>query len=118
LGTQVIVIANNPHPGMDVYECVAENPEKLSRCAFDRKAKLRASSHPVQYAAAEGLDGVEIVDLFDAICPLSSCPPVIGNVLIYREGSHLTDTFVRSLTPRLAEALNRTRLRATYRPSG
>lgn len=118
LGTKVIVIANNPHPGMDVYECVSENPAELSRCAFDRKASLKVSSHPVQYAAAEGLAGVEIVDLFDAICPLRSCPPVIGNVLIYRAGSHLTTTYVKTLTPRLAEALNKTRLHVTYRESG
>jgi hypothetical protein len=26
---------------------------------------------------------------------------VIGNVLVYRQGSHLTNTYVESLTPRL-----------------
>jgi hypothetical protein len=30
---------------------------------------------------------------------------VIGNVLIYRQGSHLTATYVESLAPRLGEEL-------------
>ena len=118
LGTKIVVIANNPHPGMDVFECVAEHPEQLTDCTYDRRTTLAASSNPVQRAAAEGLDGVEIVDLFDAICPVSPCAPVIGNVLVYRAGSHVTATYIKTLTPRLAEALDRTRLRATYRPSG
>jgi hypothetical protein len=27
--------------------------------------------------------GIVMVDLFDAICPVDPCAPVIGNVLIY-----------------------------------
>jgi hypothetical protein len=64
------------------------------------------------------MKGVGIVDLFDAICPTERCPAVIGNVLIYRQGSHLTDTYVRSMTPRLAKALTKAHLRATYRKKG
>ncbi|WP_272949381.1 hypothetical protein [Ornithinimicrobium humiphilum] len=29
----------------------------------------------------------------------SACPVAIGGQLIYRQGSHITDTFARSLTP-------------------
>lgn len=118
LGTKIIVVANNPHPGMEVYECVAQHPNKLSRCSFDRTTTLDASSNPVQHAAAEGLPGVEVVDLFDAICPLDTCPPIIGNVLIYRAGSHVTATYIKSMTPRLARAIGETRLPVTYRPGG
>ena len=38
----------------------------------------------------------------DADDPLA---PVIGNVLLYRQGSHLTATYVETLAPRLARAL-------------
>jgi peptidoglycan/LPS O-acetylase OafA/YrhL len=117
MGTKVVVIANNPKPGlpgMDVYECVAKNPDKLSACAFDRN-HYASSSAAAQHAAVKGMKGVEIVDLFDAICPLERCPPVIGNVLIYRQGSHITATYVKTLTPRLARALTKAHLPATYR---
>ena len=41
----------------------------------------------------------------------SKCPPVIGNVLIYRQGSHLTKTYVESLAPRLEAELARAGVR-------
>ncbi|WP_203887810.1 acyltransferase family protein [Planotetraspora kaengkrachanensis] len=117
MGSKVIVIANNPHPGQNVYECVAKNPDKLSACSFDRKA-YDSSSAVTQHTAAKGMKGVEVVDLFDAICPAERCPAVIGNVLMYRQGSHLTGTYIRSMTPRLAKALTKAHLRATYQKEG
>ena len=49
--------------------------------------------------------GVTMVDLDDAICPTTSCAPVIGGVLVYRDLTHLTKTYVLTLAPRLAAAL-------------
>jgi hypothetical protein len=34
--------------------------------------------------------GVHLIDLTDTICPQAQCPPVVGDVLVYRRGSHLT----------------------------
>ena len=49
-----------------------------------------------------------LVDMMDAICPpqLDACPPVVGNVLVYRQGSHITVTYIDALTKRFARALN------------
>lgn len=43
--------------------------------------------------------------MVDYICPDDECVPVIGHVLVYRQTSHLTDTYVRTLTDDLAEQL-------------
>jgi hypothetical protein len=51
------------------------------------------------------MKGVHVIDMTDAICPTARCAPVIGNVLVYRQGSHLTATYVESLAPRLGEEL-------------
>jgi hypothetical protein len=114
-GSRVVVIADNPSPGLNVYECVERNPTRLSACSFPRRRYETSSAAPVLQTAAQGL-GVRVVDLFDAICPTERCAPVIGNVLLYRQGSHLTRTYVETLTPRLARALSGAGLRATYRP--
>lgn len=102
---QVIAMANNPHPGMNVYECVAKNPKKLTTCAFRRKA---APGTPSMEVAANSVPGVFFIDLNDSICGQSTCPPVIGGALVYRQGSHLTRTYVESLTDRLEKALQPT----------
>jgi peptidoglycan/LPS O-acetylase OafA/YrhL len=103
-GVKVVVLADTPQTGMDVYACVAEHPDDLTACSYERDHGVRASGAPTQQAAAEQA-GVPFVDLVDFICPASECVPVIGNVLIYRQGSHLTKTYVETLAPRLDDAL-------------
>ena len=45
-----------------------------------------------------------MVDLSDHLCNGSTCPGVIGNVLVYRD-NHVTDLFARSLREPLREAI-------------
>lgn len=107
LGIPVIAIANNPSPKGEVYECVAENTEDLSTCAFSDEG---SRTPEVQRAAADLVPGTAFLDLNDVICPGGMCPAVLGDVLVYRQGSHLTKTFVEStrpiLEPRLVELLS------------
>ena len=105
-GITVISLADTPQTGMNVYECVAENTNKLTRCTYDRATGIEDSALPTQQAAVAGMPDVEFVDLTDAICPTPECAPVIGNVLVYRQGSHLTATYVKTLAPRLGEELS------------
>ncbi|WP_144126785.1 acyltransferase family protein [Catellatospora sichuanensis] len=104
VGTKVILLANTPDPGMIVYECIDQNRNRLSACVFDRARHDADRGYRTQREAASGT-GVPVIDLFDAICPVGPCAPVIGNVIVYRESSHLTATYVRTMAPRLAVAL-------------
>jgi peptidoglycan/LPS O-acetylase OafA/YrhL len=118
LGIDVIVLADTPQPEMNVYECVAENSERLTRCTYDRSEGVAKSGTPALRMAVEASDelamspesdeidgSVTMIDLTDAICPTEQCAPVIGNVLVYRQGSHITATYIETLAPRLGEAL-------------
>lgn len=104
-GIPVLVLLDNPSPGMAVYECVAEHMDDPEACTFDRDEGTKASAKPVQLAAAKRVPGVRTIDMVDYICPDDECVPVIGHVLVYRQTSHLTDTYVRTLTDDLAEQL-------------
>jgi hypothetical protein len=68
-----------------------------------------------QRLAVQGT-GVPMIDLFDSICPTVRCSPVIGNVLVYRRGAHLTATYVRSLAPQLAAAMSHVGVPVRYTP--
>jgi hypothetical protein len=61
-----------------------------------------------------GQHHVRMIDLFDAVCPTDQCAAVIGNVLVYRQGAHITATYVKTLAPRLADALSGVGLRARF----
>ncbi len=104
-GLPIVLLYDNPNPGFPVYECVAQNPDHLVECVFDREEGLDRSGYRVQVAAVERVPEVRTVEMLDLVCPTETCVPVIGNVLVYRQTSHLTDTYVRTLMPLLAERL-------------
>ncbi len=102
----LIALLDNPSPNGNVYECVAEHPDDLAECAFGLDNAIDSSGASAQLVAAERVDGVQTIDMSPVICPEDNvCVPVIGNVLVYRQGSHLTDTFVRTTSSRLEEEL-------------
>ena len=103
-GSKLVVMANNPYPGLKVDPCVDQNRKKLSACSFSRDLHDQDQAYQMQRRAVAGT-GVQMIDLWDFICPTLRCPPVIGKVLVYRGGSHLTASYVKTLTPRLATAL-------------
>ena len=105
-GVKVVSLADTPQTFTEVYACVADHPDDLSACTYDRQHGIDASGAPTEREAAAAAR-VPFVDLTDFICPATDCPPVIGNVLIYRQGSHLTKTYIETLAPRLYEALRR-----------
>ncbi|MBC7761069.1 MAG: hypothetical protein H7201_04580 [Candidatus Saccharibacteria bacterium] len=106
-GIQVVVMLDNPMPTTHpVYQCVEDNPQSLSKCAYSLDEAWPGSSAPVQRKAVESTAGVRVIDMMSTICPgRVMCPAVIGNVLVYRAGSHITDTFTVSAQTQLAEAL-------------
>lgn len=101
----VIVLLDNPNPGFAVYECVAEHPEDLQSCTFGWQDGVEQSGALAQEPALELTPAAQMIDLRPLICPADPCVPVIGNVLLYRQTSHLTDTYLRTLTDPLAREL-------------
>jgi hypothetical protein len=113
-GTQVVVVLDNPQPPskvIPVYDCLLRYPADATNCTFDRKAAQKASAESVQRAAAMRVSGVTVIDLSPLICPADRCAPVIGEVLIYRQGSHITNTYARTLAPALSR-----RFQSAYKP--
>ncbi|MFC8800301.1 acyltransferase family protein [Promicromonospora sp. NPDC057138] len=102
-GIPVVTIRDNPRFNWSPPNCVRGNGRDAPRCALDR-SEVFAKSNPV-----EDFPGVPTtaghVDLSDVLCKPRWCPPVVGNVMVYRDGSHLTATYLRTLTPALATAV-------------
>ncbi|MGP4111147.1 SGNH hydrolase domain-containing protein [Streptomyces sp. 4N509B] len=95
-GAEVTVIADNPYPPRDVPSCVSENLDDLTACAFPTSEGLAYT--PVNTDAAREVSGVSLIDPTPLLCPEDDlCPAVIGNALVYRNGTHLTSTYTRTL---------------------
>ncbi|HEX5849672.1 MAG TPA: acyltransferase family protein [Rubrobacter sp.] len=102
-GASVALLEDVPHPDKNVPECVSRSLDNLERCAFPRSKALNVP--PVNPKAAEKVEGVRLIDPTPVVCPEKSCPSVIGDALVYRNGAHLTATYVRSMTPWLGKQL-------------
>jgi hypothetical protein len=102
-GSEPVILLDNDQPGMKVYECVSTHLADLAACSFDRSRPTRA--RPTQQAVAD-IGGYATIDLADHICPTQTCMPVIGNVLVYRQGSHISNTYARTLVDVLDERLS------------
>jgi hypothetical protein len=110
-GVHVVALLDNPSPtdveigDGEVYKCVAERLDKLSECAFDRAAGIAASGSPALRAAAEKVPAADVLDMTDIFCNDRVCPPVIGGALVYRQGSHITNTYALTAVPVLTDRL-------------
>jgi peptidoglycan/LPS O-acetylase OafA/YrhL len=101
-GAEVVVIKDIPHPHKDVPECVSRELDNLENCAIPRS---KAFNYPPVNAHAARLEGVHLVDPTPVLCLETWCPAVIGDALVYRNGAHLTPTYVRTLVPWVGKRL-------------
>ncbi len=102
-GAPVALIEDVPHPNKNIPQCVSRSLENLQECATPRS---KALGYPkVNARAAEEVEGVRLIDPTSEVCLKKACPAVIGDALVYRNGAHLTATYVRTLTPWLAKQL-------------
>ena len=100
-GIPVVTVVDNPVWETDPNKCLRS--QGFGNCDGARSEVL-VSDDPVA-AAADGLDGVTLLDFTDVFCDDESCLPVVGGANVYRDQDHLTVSFVNSLKPQYAEAL-------------
>ncbi|MFI2366009.1 SGNH hydrolase domain-containing protein [Promicromonospora sp. NPDC019610] len=95
-GIRVVTVRDNPRFEWFVPECV-DAAGFAEACGRPRAEQLAAVS-PVPTAPGVPATAVHL-DLTDSICGPEVCAAVVGNVLVYRDDDHLTNTYVRTLTP-------------------
>jgi peptidoglycan/LPS O-acetylase OafA/YrhL len=108
-GLGVVWLRDTPLPPFDVPSCLAR--ETLHpwlgghSCAFERSAALNPQVFAAEQRAAAGLPGVRFLDLTDEVCPAPICPAMHRTMIVYRDRTHLTGTFARSLAPTIEARL-------------
>ncbi|TQL69407.1 peptidoglycan/LPS O-acetylase OafA/YrhL [Nocardioides albertanoniae] len=105
-GTQVVALADNPMLTSSAMSCLdgAESLAEASGCEMSRQ-EAYATSDPLADAVRRAGSGASLVDLSDAYCAHERCPLVIGHVLAYRDETHITATFSKTLAPHLVRAV-------------
>jgi peptidoglycan/LPS O-acetylase OafA/YrhL len=103
-GARVLYIADNPYMDIDPPSCLAQHADDIQKCSVPRDAAaLNAASRLAEIEGAKA-GGAEVWDPAPYLCA-DVCPSVIGNIGVYKDESHLTNTFTMSLLPQLGGAL-------------
>jgi hypothetical protein len=78
----------------------------IEACPAPRSEFVDAD-HQLLEATAAATAGALLFTPADWMCDAHRCPLVFGDVLVYRDGNHITATFAREMAPMLAWALDR-----------
>lgn len=105
-GKQVVVVRDVPavKDRWDTPVCVEANPGDYDACANPLATALVPDVEAD--AVSGGPDGVRLLDLSDRFCGDELCYGVLGDVLVYRDWSHISDEFSALLGPYVGEAFD------------
>ena len=99
--TNVLILRDSPFPGRTVQsvpDCLAQHPTDQTACAGTPDSWRWID--PLFVAATSlGLPGMSTLDVTSFFCTPTVCPAVIGSVVTYFDGSHMTATYARSVAP-------------------
>ena len=105
-GIRVLVLKDVPRMATQIPDCLATrehyaNPEECGVSPEDAAGNTSVLTEAVELAPR-----VAVADFGDVFCSDRLCKPVIGSVVVYSDNHHLTDTFARTMIPRLYAAVD------------
>ena len=110
MGVPIVALRDNPAPGASAVDnpntCLAGVPldEANQSCGLNRRRTLDRYPDPWR-EAARATTGARYLDLSRFYCDRTRCPVVVGGVDVYRDNSHVTVTYARTMAPFYYRAL-------------
>ena len=107
-GISVVAMRETPVPDFSLADCVVKYGRTSAKCMVPTAKAILADS-PSVLAAKDTGGKVPVIDMNQFICGPTECAPVVGNILVYFDGRHLTasysESMARYLEPRLLQAV-------------
>ncbi len=101
----VVYLADTPTSLIDPPVCLSAHPKSSIACATPVDKAIQ-SAWIEQELAMTTEENIFFIDPELWVCPTSPCPVILGNILIYLDGGHLTATFSGALAGRLQKAIS------------
>jgi hypothetical protein len=95
-------ILDTPYPGINVPECVANNLDDVGACTAKREYVWPYDGRHETMAQTLAAANVATVEPIEWLCTINDCPPIIGNMLVYRDASHISTAYSAWLAPMMA----------------
>lgn len=105
-GARVAALLDTPWPASDAVECAAAHALRLDRCANRLPRAVHDETRQAAERNAAAAAGAAVIDPTPWLCTgAGNCPVLAGNTLVYRDDSHLAETFAESVAPVLGRRL-------------
>jgi peptidoglycan/LPS O-acetylase OafA/YrhL len=105
---KIVYLEDTPYPGYNVASCVAAHLADVKACNLPMNhAYTYPARHQAINQALQKLGGVTLVDPAGWMCADNACPAVVGNLLVFRDTSHLSVEFSEWLTPMITSLLDK-----------
>lgn len=97
----ILAIKDNPRADFDIPTCIDINNRNSKECYIVND--MENLSDNVENLSLKNIFYIDLTHLF---CEDNFCKPVIGNVLVYKDSNHITNTYSRTLSDALEEKIN------------
>ncbi|HEV7649850.1 MAG TPA: acyltransferase family protein [Actinophytocola sp.] len=96
-GIPVVALRDNPRFTRPPVTCVQTKGADAPACSTPR-TRLYADPTPFDMLP-DRPPGVYFVDTSRYFCDTTTCPPVIGNVIVYMDDNHISGTYMATVAP-------------------
>jgi peptidoglycan/LPS O-acetylase OafA/YrhL len=103
---RVVYLGDIPLPASDLPGCIAEHLADVRSCTFKLSEAYIDPDRHRQLAPALLAAHIGLVDPVRWFCTATTCPAVVGNVLVYRNPTHMTVPYSTWLAPMAARILD------------
>ncbi len=100
LTPRLLVLGDNPDLRDDPATCLSVNLNSVRACNNSRTKAVETGKLEAERAVAEQ-NGSRFVDTSDWLCTATDCPVIIGDILMFRDITHLTTFAANWFTPML-----------------
>jgi hypothetical protein len=101
-GIKPVLMEDTPYPGQNVPTCLSRSYTNIQQCSPSVRVAYRDDMNEmlVDFDRA----GQQVLWVRNWFCITTSCPTVVGNVLVYRDDNHMTVSFASLIAPLLDAA--------------
>ncbi len=101
---RVVILGDIPFLDRNPIDCLLANNAKFGDCVTEISSSLDYLENAMQQTATD--NSARFVSTRPWFCAGTSCPTVIGDVIAYRDKSHVSPVYAALLTPALTDVFN------------